>query len=395
MREKIIKGFAVIKDFFGNDAGTHASSSAFFFFMAFIPMIIIHASVVPLLGIGAEDVIALLDTVAPDAGGDLISSAISEAYSNSALALSVSVIFLLIISLRGMKSLIKGLNEMYKVEEERRFAALNGTALANVALLILFLTLIIYLIIGGRVFEPLQWIFPGMRIQSAFVVYINFLSLLAAGTFFFALEYMILPCGRRSYAAQLPGAFLASAGWFVLIIGFRIYISYFNGITKFYGSLASVALFLFWLYCIFLIFLAGAYVNSHIGSFFSVHIRAFYKDHKKMAILCVVLVIIGLMAFLSNGFIVWKVPHASFARAAVIACRLITWFTWGTAAYTVFKCRRMRPPVTAAVFVAVIAIMDLFVIRRRMFPSVLIYLLVMSLMYLAAFITLAAAVSSE
>ena len=61
----------------------------------------------------------------------------------------------------------------------------------------------------------------------------------------------------------MPGAVLAAAAWLALSFGFRIYVDHSTRFTLFYGSFTTIALFLFWLYCIFLILLAGGLVNRY------------------------------------------------------------------------------------------------------------------------------------
>ena len=53
----------LIRGIMGRDIRTHASSIAFFFFMALIPLLILLASVVPFFGISADNVMQFFQEI--------------------------------------------------------------------------------------------------------------------------------------------------------------------------------------------------------------------------------------------------------------------------------------------------------------------------------------------
>ena len=104
-----------------------------------------------------------------------------------------------------------------------------------------------------------KWIHPD-RVEkhtSPVIVFIIIGILLLAA--FFGLLYKFMPPGKRRYLDQLPGALSAAALWMLLSWAFSLYLNRF-GPTSVYGSLATVALSLLWIYwCIAITLLGGVF----------------------------------------------------------------------------------------------------------------------------------------
>ena len=73
--------------------------------------------------------------------------------------------------------------------------------------------------------------------------------------------YTHLPSGSRRFVQQLPGALLAFAACAAITFGFRIYVDNFCNFDALYGSIATVALFLFWLFVVSYVLIACAFMN--------------------------------------------------------------------------------------------------------------------------------------
>ncbi len=76
--------------------------------------------------------------------------------------------------------------------------------------------------------------------------------------FFFFLFYMSFPARKISKKLALLGALFSGTLWFFSSYAFSIYVKYAITYSKVYGSLASIPLFLIWLFLNWVIFLLGA-----------------------------------------------------------------------------------------------------------------------------------------
>ena len=77
---------------------------------------------------------------------------------------------------------------------------------------------------------------------------------------FFSLLYQFLPNVRLRFADQLPGALLSAALWMLLSWLFSLYLNRF-GAGSVYGSLATVAFALMWIYWSIALTLLGGCFN--------------------------------------------------------------------------------------------------------------------------------------
>ena len=244
---------------------THASSTAFFFFTSAIPVGIVLAYITSCFGVTEQQVASLVGTVVPDALGELAGGIVHEAFEKAGLAVTASLVMLLWTATKGITALTQGLNSAYGVQEDRNFLQRVLMSLVAVVALILLLAAAVYLIFADEVASAVSAIVPleaGPDVSSTLV---RAVVLSAVGIVVFALCYTFLPAGKRKLRDQVPGAALAAAAWFAFSLGFRLYVDHSSNYNLFYGSLATVVLFLFWMYCIFLILLAGGFVNRYLA----------------------------------------------------------------------------------------------------------------------------------
>lgn len=240
---------------------TYASSSAYFFFTSLIPVIIVLACVVSRSGVTEQQLIALIAAIVPDVFEEFVADVVGEAYSNAGLALTASIVALLWTASRGIAALTLGLNAAYGVKEDRSFIKSSIVSFIAVIELIALLAAAVYLIFGDEVARLLSLITPLVSQPDVLTTLVRALIIATAGIFIFASFYTYLPAGRRRFRAQLPGAALTGVAWFIFSFGFRIYVENSTRFTLFYGSLTMVAMFLVWMYGIFLILLAGGLFN--------------------------------------------------------------------------------------------------------------------------------------
>jgi YihY family inner membrane protein len=82
--------------------------------------------------------------------------------------------------------------------------------------------------------------------------------------FLFALLYWASPNARQPFRWITPGGILAVVVWVVASVAFAIYVANFGSYNKTYGSLASVIIFLVWLWLSNTAILLGAELNAEL-----------------------------------------------------------------------------------------------------------------------------------
>jgi YihY family inner membrane protein len=88
--------------------------------------------------------------------------------------------------------------------------------------------------------------------------------LLLVVSFMFALLYWASPNARQGFRWVTPGGLLAVVVWVAASVAFAIYVANFNSYNKTYGSLASVIIFLVWLWLSNTAILLGAELNAEL-----------------------------------------------------------------------------------------------------------------------------------
>jgi membrane protein len=82
--------------------------------------------------------------------------------------------------------------------------------------------------------------------------------------FLFALLYWASPNARQPFRWITPGGTLAVVVWVVASVAFALYVANFGSYNKTYGSLASVIIFLVWLWLSNTAILLGAELNAEL-----------------------------------------------------------------------------------------------------------------------------------
>jgi membrane protein len=88
--------------------------------------------------------------------------------------------------------------------------------------------------------------------------------LLLIVSFMFALLYWASPNAKQGFRWVTPGGLLGVLVWVIASAGFAFYVANFGSYNKTYGSLASVIVFLIWLWISNVALLLGAELNAEL-----------------------------------------------------------------------------------------------------------------------------------
>lgn len=254
-----------VKDFFGRDVGTYASSIAFFFFMALIPLLIILLQMIPLFGLSQENLLSFINRLIPEAAQGFAGMVVAEAYKSSRGTLSVSALVLVWAASTATRALRQGLNQVYDVEENRPYPILCLMSIGYTAAIMLMFIIMLVMVFVGPVTSYLIMTIPEVFSNPITIEMHDQVLITLFMLVIFVLIYTFIPAGKRSFLRQIPGALLVAVVWNIFSKLFAIYVRGYNAYTMFYGSLGGIAILLFWLFCCFYIVLIGAYFNRFCG----------------------------------------------------------------------------------------------------------------------------------
>lgn len=192
---------------------------------------------------------------------------LAEVFNGSLRWLPFTVITMAWAAGKGTLSMMRGLNVIHDVEEERNYFVIRVIAfvytLAIVGAVVISLGLIVF---SNYLVEMLLLYLPQSEITLHLIAPFRYLLVWFLISLILASIYSFLPSIKYRFKHQLPGAMFASGVWNLFSWGFSIYVQYVE-LSVVSGSLTVLSLSLLWLYIGMYIILLGAYMNRYFGYF--------------------------------------------------------------------------------------------------------------------------------
>lgn len=258
--------------FIGYDFGKHmskknisafAASTAFFLFLSLIPMLMLLCAVIPYTPVTEANLLRVVTNIAPDTMDALLSGIITEVYDKSIGIISVTAIVTLWSAGKGILALMRGLNAINDVEENRNYVLLRIVAsLYTIMVVILMLISLIIMVFGNTLVNIIEGQIPQTAYLFDILMHFRMLVVWFVITMIIALMYTYMPGAKLGFKMQLPGATVAAVGWSIITWGFSVYVDEFNGFSA-YGSLTTIIILMLWLYACMYIVMAGAFLNRY------------------------------------------------------------------------------------------------------------------------------------
>ena len=232
------QAYIIVKDFFrqvrDKNLSAYSASCAFFLFLSLGPM-------VALVGL-------LVESLERPAG-----------------VLSVATLTMMWAAGKGTLALMRGLNSVHNVKEQRNYLVVRILAsIYTVALVLVILVSLGFIVFSNALVDMIRAYFPKSNVMLTLLTPIRYVLVWIVLTMILTCIYSFLPSVKRRVRGQLPGAMVAALVWSVFSWGFSIYMGKADfGVL--YGSLGVLVLFLLWLYFGMYIILVGAYLNRYFG----------------------------------------------------------------------------------------------------------------------------------
>ncbi len=240
-----------------------ASSTAFFFFLSLVPMLIVLCTVIPYTPLTEENLVTVITDITPEQIDPLATRLVNEVYQKSAGILSVAIFATIWSAGKGVLALMRGLNAINHVEEKRNYFVIRMIAsfYTLVMLLVMILSLFV-MVFGNQLVNVALHRIPPLQYLVSFVMEFRFLFVWAVLTILFAAVYAYVPDNKLQFKEQIPGACFAAVVWSVFSWGFSLYVSR-SGAYSIYGSLSIIVIVMIWMYFCMYIIMVGAYLNRY------------------------------------------------------------------------------------------------------------------------------------
>ncbi len=244
---------------------TFAASTAFFFFLSIVPMLIMVCTIIPYTPLTEENLVEAVTDLTPDQVDGLAKSLISDIYKNSAGVLSIALIATLWSASKGVMALMRGLNAINGVEENRNYFVVRVIASFYTIVMLIVMVLSLFLMVfGDQLVNLMLHRIPQLKQLVSFIMNFRFIFVWAVLSVLFAAVYAYVPDKKLAFREQIPGAVFSAVVWSVFSWAFSYYVTYGNS-YGIYGSLSIIIIVLLWMYFCMYIILIGAYLNRYFA----------------------------------------------------------------------------------------------------------------------------------
>ena len=258
-----------------------AASTAFFLFLSLIPALMLLCAIIPYTPLTEANLMSAAREISPDAMNGLLTSIIADVYDKSIGIISVTAIATLWSAGKGVLGLMRGLNAVNDVEEDRNYLVLRMVAsLYTVLMLIAILLSLLIMVFGNSLIKLIEGVIPQISYLFDLLMHFRSLFVWAVLTIVIALIYTYVPGARMGFKMQLPGAVFAAVAWSVMTWVFSVYVDVFNGFNT-YGNLTTIIILMLWLYAAMYIILVGAYMNRYFKPAFQFFVGKKHIDRKE------------------------------------------------------------------------------------------------------------------
>jgi membrane protein len=257
-----------LKQFKHDDIPDRAAALTYFGVLAIFPGMLVLVSILGMLG--KSNTNALLDNVGQIAPGGVktfLTGVIDQVQGKAGAASIAAVIGILIAlwSASGyVAAFMRASNAIYEVDEGRPIWKLAPTrVLTTLALVVMLVASLIIVVVSGPIADQIG---SALGVGSSLVLVWQIAKwpvLVIIVALMFALLYKTTPNVKQpKFRWITPGGFLAVIVWLVVSALFAVYVSFSGSYNKTYGSLATVIVFLVWLWISNISILLGAEFNA-------------------------------------------------------------------------------------------------------------------------------------
>ena len=242
-----------------------AASAAFFLFLSLIPIMVLVISILPYTFLTEEMLLGMVLRAVPEVTDSFVADIITEIYAGSYGVVTVSILITLWSAGKAMQSMIRGLNGINDIEENRSFFVLRILAcLYTVALLAAMIIMMGMLMFGRIIVNFVLRHLPQLEEFRGRILLLRYPISLTLLIILFTAIYCLVPSRKQKFSKQLPGAVFAGIVWSVASWVFSAYLNMYNGFST-YGSMATIIIIMFYMYMMMYIILVGAYINQWLG----------------------------------------------------------------------------------------------------------------------------------
>jgi membrane protein len=258
-----------VKEYKVDNLSDWAAALTYYGVLSIFPALLVLVSAIGLTGHSAtQSLLNNIGQVAPSSVRQVLTTAIQN-LQNSQRSAGVIVVVSLVVALWSasgyVAAFMRASNAIYDVPEGRPVwkTVPIRVGVTVVMLVLLAASAVAVVVTGGLADRVGRLIGIGSTAVTVWEI-AKWPVLLVIVSFMIALLYWASPNARQGFRWVTPGGALAVVLWLLASGLFAVYVSQFSNYNKTYGSLASVIVFLVWLWISNLSILLGAELNAEL-----------------------------------------------------------------------------------------------------------------------------------
>lgn len=253
--------------FFTEQFFDQAAQTAYYLLLSVVPFLIFILSIINFFPLKENDILSVIRPYAPADTYEIIHENVEAVLEKGkGQLISISFFSTFWLSSMAIQSLVRSLNEAYRIK--RRLSFLKGVIrdlgvtlifmfLVPLSLLIPLAERLLHLLVSAEVVGSIEAAAPFLVTWTAIKWGLGTLFLFV----FFILFYKILPSGKQSVKSVIPGAVFAAISWQAMSVIFGEYAGAVN-YSRIYGQLAGIIILTLWFYFTAIVLLIGGIINA-------------------------------------------------------------------------------------------------------------------------------------
>lgn len=268
MKEKIKKTFKEVMSNVEKDhISEYSAQCSYYTILSFIPFVIVLITLIQYTNIEQQTLFNVISKIIPSSMSGFVLDIVREVYSKSIGTISISIIFVLWSAGKGLYALMKGLYEVFKIDEKNKKSYIY-LKLMSILQTIIFIVIIVlgltFLVFGDSLISIVKKYFGGFENYTVVSSIIAEVTFIFATFIIFLFLYKFIPKNKMTFKSQIPGAIFGAISLNVISFIFAKYLDIFKGFSITYGSLTTLMLIMMWTYSCFYTLFLGAEINKSI-----------------------------------------------------------------------------------------------------------------------------------
>ncbi len=245
----------------------YSAECAYYTILSFIPFLILLITLIQYTRIEPTVLFDFISSIIPKSMNSVVIKIMEEVYSKSVSTISISLIFTIWSAGKGLYALIRGLYDIYDINEDKKNSGFRLRIRAIIGILFFVITIITTL--SALVFS--EAVINTLKVKCGFLLYFTaFFNIITKVVFLvitiiiFTCIYKFLPKHSKytSFKSQLGGGIIGAFLLNIISLVFSKYLDIFKNFSITYGSLTALMLVMMWTYSCFYTVLFGAEINK-------------------------------------------------------------------------------------------------------------------------------------